>query len=95
MLKINAALLFTLLCVATPAAAQISLEEYRKEVVDFSLELRSYDQSVASAQSALSLERCAMLPSLSMSGTFLQLIGSSFGGKTWDFNLTPAITQSI
>ncbi len=80
---------------ALSLSGQITLEEYRQEVVNFSRELKIYDERVASSQSSYKLAKCATLPSISVDGSFLQLLGSSFGAKSWDFNLTPQVVQSL
>ncbi len=88
-------LIALLLLSSRVATAQISLEEYRQQVIDFSYELQLSDERISSAQSSYELSQRALMPSLSIDGSFLQLLDANFGSKSWDFNLYPKITQVI
>lgn len=93
-LKIKILTTLLLLC-TVQLRAQISLEEYREQVVDFSLSLRLYDERIASAEASYELAQRSLMPSLSIDGSFQQLIESNTTNKSWGFNVSPKITQVI
>ncbi len=75
--------------------AQISLEDYRQAVLDY-----SYTLSMAESDSAYAIElynqhKTLYLPSLTLSGDFSQAIRSGDSGNGWSVALTPQISQTI
>lgn len=77
------------------ASAQISIEEYREEVITRSLMLK--DARIESEQAELEsmVEYTHFLPKLSASGKFTTDFRRSAGADLWGFNLEPKIEQTI
>lgn len=89
-------LLLGALCTATlPSRAQLSLEEYRREVIRHSFELQRAEERISEAQAYATGARAARLPRLSASGDFSLNLRSTTGIKPWDFGLQPEVVATL
>lgn len=79
----------------TEVNAQISLDEYRREVLDRSLELMNARAESDKLLSESKKERTEFLPSLSASGNFTTSFRRENGADLWGFSLEPHIEQTI
>lgn len=88
--------LISLAAVATlKAQAQISIEEYRRVVIERSLELQDAEAQSEKLLSESARQRTAFLPSVSANGSFTTDFKRSDGADLWGFSVEPRIEQTI
>lgn len=75
--------------------AQITPEEYRAEVVEYSLALKIKNNNVTGAVEAVKLAKTGLLPSLSAEGNINYLLREISGQHRWAWGVQPAIYQTI
>lgn len=91
----------TLLCVAAVTAtvsalpAQISVDEYRLAVADYSWTLRSAHSSSEEARWQMSRARTGYLPEITVSGSFTQTFRKFGGLEPWTSLVRPQIEQTV
>lgn len=88
-----------LLCIASTffiaANAQISIEEYRRTVIERSLELMNSRAESEKLLSQSAKQRTAFLPSLTANGRFTTSFRRQGEADLWGFSLEPRIEQTI
>ncbi len=85
-----------LLCLCTtPLRAQLTLREYRREVVAHSFLLKEADARIEEATAGAQGARAARLPHLSASGDFSLNLRHQTGVKSWDVGLQPEIIATL
>lgn len=77
------------------ASAQISIDEYRQEVLSRSLEIQSAMVESERAYAESRVERTEFLPSLSAAGKFTTDFKRDVDADLWGFSLEPRIEQTI
>ncbi|MFR9602450.1 MAG: TolC family protein [Rikenellaceae bacterium] len=75
--------------------AQVSLEEYRRQVVAYSLDLKKSEISTDSSFEELAKAKTLRLPTLSMSGSFDYSMRRNVGVEQWNFSLMPQLSQTL
>lgn len=80
---------------ALPLQAQITLEEYRHDVVEYSYSLKAAAARTVAAAETLGQARTGYLPRLSMEGDFSLTARRYDGIERWNFSLQPQIVQTI
>lgn len=88
-------LLFILLSLSMSATAQMSLNEYRAQVLEYSLDLKKVENSALSSIHELDKYKTLRLPTLSLSGSFDYNMRQLSGQKQWSFALQPKLTQTL
>ncbi len=82
-----------LLC-APPLSAQ-TLEEYRREVTDYSWQLKIAAENLEESEAAAAVARTGRLPKLSAAGHFALDARHRDEVKRWDFALEPTVVQTL
>ncbi len=77
------------------AYSQISLEDYRLAVLDYSYTLKMAQSDSNYAIESYNQYKTLYLPSLTLGGDFSQAIFSGTGSDGWNVALTPQISQTI
>lgn len=75
--------------------AQISLDEYRGQVVEYSHELRIAQSRVTSAEEGIKLSFTEFLPELSMSADFDLTFKNNNNTRSWMWAIRPEIRQQL
>lgn len=81
--------------VAAPLRAQISVEEYRLAVADYSWTLQQTRSQSEAARSSMARAHTGYLPSLSATGSFTQTFRKFSGLEPWTSSLRPQIEQTV
>ncbi len=76
-------------------SAQLTLDEYRDQVMGYSLDLKKAQNSITSSIEELGKYRTLRLPTLSMSGSFDYSMRQINGQKQWGFMVQPQLTQTL
>ncbi len=87
--------LLLILLISTEGYAQMPLEDYQREVLEYSLTLKKSDISVTSSIETLAKSRTLRLPTLSLSGNFDYNMRAQDGQKSWRFNMQPQLLQTL
>ncbi len=89
--------LFVALLLATTATslAQITLEEYRTSVMEYSHTLKIRNSASEEARENMGRAKTGFLPSLSAVGNFSMRFRHIEGVRRWDFSLQPRIIQAL
>ena len=87
-------LLFALVAWAR-ASAQITIDEYRQQVLSRSLELMSAEAESEKLLSRSNQQRTNFLPALSASGEFTTAFRRNDGADLWGFSIVPRIEQTL
>jgi len=82
-------------CLAVPSAAQTSLAEYRRDVAEYSRELRIARADSREAAEELGKAKTGYLPQLSLSGDFSYAFRHTAGVRRWSFALQPQVVQTV
>ncbi len=83
---------FFLLCLsALPAAAQIALDDYRRDVEEYSRLLRMAAARTEAAVQTAERARTDFLPRLSLDGSFAVAARRTDGVERWTFGVLPQI----
>lgn len=77
------------------AKAQLSLEEYRASVMEYSWQLKMRNSQSEEAREEVGRAKTGFLPSLAASGSFDLQFRDVKGVRRWDFSLQPQIIQTI
>ena len=88
-------LLFLALMAWAKASAQLSIEEYRQQVLSRSLELISAEVESEKLLTKSNQQRTNFLPSLSARGEFTTAFRRNDGADLWGFSITPRIEQTL
>lgn len=80
---------------ALPLQAQITLEEYRHDVAEYSYSLKAAAARTEAAAETLGQARTGFLPRLSMEGDFSLTARRYADFERWTFSLQPQIVQTI
>ncbi|MFR9516900.1 MAG: TolC family protein [Rikenellaceae bacterium] len=83
------------LCMPLASSAQIDVEDYRQSVVEYSYTLKKSSVTIDYAIEAYETKRSDFLPSLTLSGDFVQQFRNSEGQESWSFYLQPQIAQTL
>ena len=83
------------LLVLVDAKAQLSLEEYRTSVMEYSWQLKIRNSQSEEARENVGRAKTGFLPSLVMSGSFGLQFRDVRGVRRWDFSLQPQIIQTL
>lgn len=94
-MKAKILLIFVAAVVCIRVQAQISIEEYRRVVMERSLELQDADAQSEKLLSESARQRTAFLPSLTANGSFTTDFKRSNGADLWGFSVEPRIEQTI
>lgn len=94
-MKAKILLIFVAAVVCIRVQAQISIEEYRRVVMERSLELQDADAQSEKLLSESARQRTAFLPSLTANGSFTTDFKRSNGADLWGFGVEPRIEQTI
>lgn len=94
-MKAKILLIFVAAVVCIRVQAQISIEEYRRVVMERSLELQDADAQSEKLLSESARQRTAFLPSLAANGSFTTDFKRSNGADLWGFSVEPRIEQTI
>lgn len=87
---------FFLLCLsALPAAAQIALDDYRRDVEEYSRLLRMAAARTEAAVQTAERARTDFLPRLSLDGSFAVAARRTDGVERWTFGVLPQIVQTL
>ncbi len=89
----NILLIITLF--VTPLSAQITPENYREQVLDYSIDLKSARSQIEYYEEGVALTKKSRLPQLSASGDFRYLIRQQQGIKPTGILVEPTIVQTI
>lgn len=76
-------------------SAQISIDEYRDVVVDYSRSLRTRSMQIDAAAAEVRRTMSAMLPSLSVDANFDIDFGSAGGERRWSWGVRPQLSQTL
>ncbi len=77
------------------ARAQITLEEYRASVMEYSWTLKTRNSQSEEARENFGRARTGFLPSLAANGSFAMQFRHIEGVRRWDFALQPQIIQTL
>ena len=88
-------LVVVLVCAALTARAQITLDEYRTSVMEYSWLLKSRNSQSEEARENVARAKTGFLPSLAASGSFKVPFRHVEGVRHWDFSLQPQIVQTL
>lgn len=77
------------------AQAQITLDEYRSRVIEYSWELKSRNSQSEEARENIGRAKTGFLPSLAANGSFAMQFRHIKGVRRWDFSLQPQIIQTL
>jgi outer membrane protein TolC len=77
------------------AQAQITLDEYRSRVMEYSWELKSRNSQSEEARENVGRAKTGFLPSLAANGSFSMQFRHIEGVRRWDFSLQPQIIQTL
>ncbi len=80
---------------STNSYAQLSIDEYRSEVLDYSLELKKSENTASKSYDEVVKYKTLRLPTLSVSGSFDYNMRQISGQKEWSFYLQPQLTQTL
>ena len=83
------------LVVFVDAKAQLSLEEYRTSVMEYSWLLKMRNSQSEEARENVGRAKTGFLPSLSANGSFGLQFRDVKGVRRWDFSLQPQIIQTL
>ena len=76
-------------------SAQITIDEYRQQVLSRSLELMSAEAESEKLLSRSNQQRTNFLPALSASGEFTTAFRRNDGADLWGFSIVPRIEQTL
>lgn len=88
-------ILFFAVVASVAAQAQISIDEYREQVLSRSLELMNTRAESEKLLSASEKARTDFLPSLSVGGEFTTGFRRSGDADLWGFSITPRVQQTL
>ncbi len=88
-------LFLILLLLPAAARSQITLEEYRQNVVDYSYTLKKDVAAIDYAVEFYGAKRTGFLPSVTLSGEFSEQLRAMDNQEQWSFSLQPQISQTI
>lgn len=94
-MKAKIFLIFVAAVATLKAQAQISIEEYRRVVIERSFELQDAESQSEKLLSESARQRTAFLPSVSVNGNFTTDFKRSDGADLWGFSVEPRIEQTI
>ena len=83
------------LCVCLPAAAQTSLDDYRRAVTDYSWELKVAASKSDAAAETRGQAYTGYLPRLLLDGSFTATAHHYDGIERWNFSVLPQIVQTV
>ncbi len=89
------ALITAFVAMTLTARAQISLEEYRTSVMEYSLLLKTRNSQSEEARENMGRAKSGFLPSLAVNGSFSVPFRHVEGVRHWDFSLQPQIVQTL
>ncbi len=85
----------TLVVTVLTAQAQITLEEYRASVMEYSWTLKNRNSQSEEARENMGRAKTGFLPSLAANGSFSVQFRHIEGVRRWDFALQPQIIQTL
>lgn len=85
----------TLVVTVLTAQAQITLEEYRASVMEYSWTLKNRNSQSEEARENMGRAKTGFLPSLAANGSFSVQFRHVEGVRRWDFALQPQIIQTL
>ncbi|MFI3292565.1 MAG: TolC family protein [Rikenellaceae bacterium] len=88
-------LLLCLILVSMKVDAQLALNEYRDQVLGYSLDIKKSENSVVSSIEEWNKYKTLRLPTLSLSGSFDYNMRQLNGQKQWGFAVQPQLTQTL
>lgn len=88
-------LITTLLLSSLAVRAQITLDEYRTSVMEYSWLLKSRNSQSEEARENAARAKTGFLPSLAANGSFTVPFRHIEGVRHWDFSLQPQIIQTL
>ena len=88
-------LIFVLVPIAMSVRAQITLEEYRTSVMEYSWVLKTRHSQSEEARENMNIAKTGFLPSLAANGSFSVQFRDRDGVRRWDFALQPQIIQTL
>lgn len=88
-------ILLILSSITTYAQNQVSIEEYRRAVVDYSHTLRIARSATLAAEQQAALSHTGLLPKLDAAGRFEVALRQHEGVKPFSFSLQPLVVQMI
>ncbi len=88
-------IILILICIPFVSLSQTSIEDYRSEVVAYSLKLKKVKAQTLSASESVGLAQTGFLPTLAASGSFVAQARKTEGVERWTFNLQPQIIQTL
>ncbi len=91
----NLCLLLGVLLIPFELCAQISLEEYRSQVINYSLDLKKSENTSLSSRDELEKVKTLRLPTLSVSGSFDYNMRKNSGQEVWNFSVAPQLSQTL
>ena len=83
------------IAVATAVQAQVSLEEYRQSVMEYSWLLKTRNSQSEEARENEGRAKTGFLPSLAANGSFSVPFRHVKGVRHWEFSLQPQIIQTL
>ncbi|WP_295961231.1 TolC family protein [uncultured Alistipes sp.] len=83
------------LCACLPAAAQTSLDDYRRAVTDYSWELKVAASKSDAAAETRGQAYTGYLPRLSLDGSFTATAHHYDGVERWNFSVLPQLVQTV
>ncbi len=91
---------FLIVCVGTffvtlAQSQSLSVEQYRMEVMEYSLVLKQAQNSTVSAEQSVTLAKVARLPQLYATGSYVQRFRHFEGTKDWTMAFEPQVVQTI
>ena len=87
--------IMTFAAAAVPLRAQITVEEYRLAVADYSWSLQQARSQSRQAQASMARARTGYLPALSATGAFTQTFRKFSGLEPWTSLVRPQIEQTV
>jgi outer membrane protein TolC len=88
-------LIVTFLVTAINVRAQVSLEDYRQSVMEYSWLLKIRNSQSEEARENVGRAKTGFLPSLAVNGSFTVPFRHIEGVRHWDFSLQPQIIQTL
>ena len=85
----------TLVVTVLTAQAQITLDEYRTSVMEYSWTLKNRNSQSEEARENMGRAKTGFLPSLAANGSFSVQFRHIEGVRRWDFALQPQILQTL
>ena len=88
-------IILILSCVPMVSGAQITIADYRSEVLDYSRSLRASEAQLSASKAEVRRAKSAMLPSLSVDANFDVAFGDMGDERRWSWGVRPQLSQTI